>query len=231
MVCFISKDFDHKPWNYTEEFGTHIDPKKNETMQLKKERLNRLLYASACAVYYVEDLWTLLDKYGQVTNYLACVLWAFQDVDCLVTFLLTAAILDVHLIEPFLVVTYSCDVTYWQLIPAMQNLYENLTATTDMGKLLNLSKPAFYFVSESQFKLRLWPKKLLDALSLTMEQNKPEVQKIFKLMLPKLAEGWLRQRGDVFGFRDFDQESPRLLFNIDPNILDKAPINNMAEER
>ena len=230
-MCSISKDFDHKPLNYTEQFGTHTAPKKNEAVQLKKERLHRFVYSCACAVYYVEDLWTFLDKCGHVTSNLACVLRAFQNVDCLVTFLLAAAILDVHLIEPFLALTYSCDVTNRELIPAMQNLYENLTTSTDMGKLLNLSKPAFDFVNESQFKLRLWPKKLLDAVSLAMEQNKPEVVKIFKLTLPKLAEGWLRHHGDVFGFGDFDQESPRLLLNIDPNILDKAPINNMAAER
>ena len=100
-----------------------------------------------------------------------------------------------------------------------------------MGRLLDLPKPAFDFVNESQFKLRLWLKKLLDALSLAMEQNKPELVKIFKLMLPKLAEGWLRQRGDVFGFGNFDQESSRLLLNIDPDIIDKAPINNRAAER
>ena len=27
MMSFISKDFDHKPWNYAEQFGTHIAPK------------------------------------------------------------------------------------------------------------------------------------------------------------------------------------------------------------
>ena len=172
-----------------------------------------------------------VDQYKHVTNNLACVLRAFQDVDCLVTFLLAAAILGVHLIEPFLILTYSGNVTYRELIPAVQKLYENLTRTTDIGKLLDLSKPAFDFVNERQFKLRLWPKKLLDALSLAMEQDKPELVKIFKLMLPKLAEGWLRQRRNVFGFGDFNQESPRLLLNIDPDILDKAPINNKAAER
>ena len=148
-----------------------IAPKKNEAMQLKKERFNRFPYACACAVYHVEDLWAFLDKYKHVTNNLACVLWALQDADCLVTFLLAAAILGVHLIEPFLAVTYSGDVTYRKLIPVMQKLYENPRATTDMGKLLDLSKPAFNFVNESQFKLRLWPKKLPDALGLAMEQT------------------------------------------------------------
>ena len=205
----------------------HIAPKKNTAVQLKKERFNRFAHACTCAVSHVEDLWPFMDKYERVTNNLACVLRVFQDVDCLVTFLFAAAILGVYLIEPFLALTYSVDVTNRELVPAMQKLYENLTRTTDMGKLLDLSKPAFDFINESQFKLRLWLKKLLNALSL----NKPELVKILKLMLPKLAEGWLRQRGDVFGFGNFDQESSRLLLNIDPDIIDKAPINNMAAER
>ena len=88
---------------------------------------------------HVEDLWTFLDKYEHVTNNLACVLRAFQDVDCLVTILLAAEILGVHLIEPFFALAYSVHVTYRELIPAMQKLYENLTTTTGMVKLLDLS--------------------------------------------------------------------------------------------
>ena len=102
MMRFISKDFDHKPWNYAEQFGTYIAPKKNKAVQFKTERFNRF---ALLAVYHVEDLRTFLDKYEHVTNNLACVLRAFQDVDCLVTFFLAAAILGVHLIEPFLALT------------------------------------------------------------------------------------------------------------------------------
>ena len=61
MMCFISKDFDHKLWNYAEQFGTHIAPKKNEAVLLKKERINRFAYACACAVYHVGDLWNFMD--------------------------------------------------------------------------------------------------------------------------------------------------------------------------
>ena len=50
MKRFISKDFGHKPWDYAEQFGTHIAPKKNEAVQLKKERFNSFTYACACAV-------------------------------------------------------------------------------------------------------------------------------------------------------------------------------------
>ena len=58
-------------------------------------------------------------------------------------------------------------------------MYKNLT-TTNMEKLLNLSKPAYDFVNESQFKLCLWPKYFLEALSLAIKQNKLELVKLFK---------------------------------------------------
>ena len=39
----INHDFDHKPWNKSQEFGMHITPKKNMSVSLKDERFNRLL--------------------------------------------------------------------------------------------------------------------------------------------------------------------------------------------
>ena len=55
--------------------------------------------------------------------------------------------------------------------------------------------------------------------------------KIFKVILPKLAERWFRQRGAVFGFGNFDPASPKLLFNFNRDLLENALINSMAAER
>jgi len=56
----------------------------------------------------------------------------------------------------------------------MQKLYENLI-NTEPRKLLDLSKPAFNFVTESQFATRLWPKRLLNEIralqQMQMKQN------------------------------------------------------------
>ena len=124
-----------------------------------------------------------------------------------------------------------CDV--WRQLEvsrAMQKLYNNLM-TTDAETLLDLSKPAFDFVDENQFNASLWSEKLLDAIILASALNKVELMKIFKLILPKLAEGWLRQCGNVFGFSDYNQNSTKLLINIDSDVLNKAPINNMDADR
>ena len=157
-------------------------------MQLRKERFNTFVYARACAVYHIEDLWRFLNKYEHVINILACVLRAFQHVDCLITFLLAAAILGIHLVEPFLALTYKSNTSYRELIPSMQRLYDNFI-NTEAEKLLDISKPAFDFVNESPFAARLWPKRLLDEVTVAKNANKRELVKIFKIILPKRAEG------------------------------------------
>ena len=61
MMHFISKDFDHKRWNYAEQFSTHIAPEKNEAVQLKKERFNRLpmVVHAQCTTWKIYGLsWT-----------------------------------------------------------------------------------------------------------------------------------------------------------------------------
>ena len=61
MMRFISKDFDHKPWNYAEQFGAYIAPKKNEAVQFKMERFNRfaLLVHAQCTTWKIYRLsWT-----------------------------------------------------------------------------------------------------------------------------------------------------------------------------
>ena len=213
------------------KFGTHIAPRKNESVQLKKERFNRFAYACACAVCHVEDLWTFLDKYKHVTNNLACVLRAFQDVDCLVTFFLASN----PWCSPYWTIPYS------QLQQWCDILRAHPCGAKAVWKPHNNSRYK-EFTGPVQANLQLCPWKPIQVTavaqetsgcsgSLAVEQNKPELVKIFKLMPPKLAAGWLRQLGNVFGFGDFDQESPRLLRNIDPDIFDKAPINNMAAKR
>ena len=54
---------------------------------------------------------------------------------------------------------------------------------------------------------------------------------VLKLTLSKLANDWHRQRGDVFGFGEYDTESPKFLLKKNMEILNKAPTHNMDGER
>ena len=87
-----------------------------------------------------------------ITNTLACIVCAFQDVASISGFLVCSAILGVHLIEPYLSLTYLDPVDYEHLIQAMQQLYKDLTQT---DPLLDLSKPAFRIIEAMSLGLEI----------------------------------------------------------------------------
>lgn len=227
---FVSPDFNHKNWNYSEQFGEHIDPLKNLSVGLMKQRFDRFVYASALLFHHHHQIDTFLDKYEHVTNSLACIVRAFIDISCLNVMVLATAIIGLHLIEPYLSLTYHETVKYDKLIPAMQQLYIDLTSTSPEN-LLDLSKPAFSFVSERRYKSCLWKPEVIKSLERGIAEHCNELVQIFKIILPKLAEGWFRQRGDVFGFGDYDKNSEKLLISKNIKVLNKAPSSNMSAER
>ena len=197
---------------------------------MKKERFNRLVYAAAVTIHHGEDILSFLDKFEHVTNSLACIVRALQNVECLQVMILAVAIIGQHLHEGFLSLTYYGTVNFEKSIPAMQRLYVDLT-TCNPEDLLDLSRPAFKFISEKRYKSYLWNQDTISSIKEAISANRAEVTKVIKLMLPKLAEGWHRQRGDVFGFGDYDKNSPKLLLNKDIKILNQAPVSNMDAER
>ena len=89
---------------------------------------------------------------------------AFIGMDWLTVMALAAAIAGLHLVEPYLSLAYHETVEYDKLIPPMQQLYIDLT-TTNTENLLDLSKPAFLFISEGRYKSCLWKFCIVDSLN------------------------------------------------------------------
>ena len=76
-----------------------------------------------------------------------------------------------------------------------------------------------------------WDTCITNSLQDAINQYKEKVVGCLKLLLPELAKGWFIQRGNIFGFGDYDINSPRLVTLIDPELLKKAPINNIPSEQ
>ncbi|KAL5481469.1 hypothetical protein EMCRGX_G021634 [Ephydatia muelleri] len=74
ITRLINHDFDHKPWNKSQEFDMDITPKKNMSVSLKDEQFNRLPLTCAVTLYHFDDVASFLDKFQHVTNQLACIL-------------------------------------------------------------------------------------------------------------------------------------------------------------
>ena len=57
ITQLINHDFDHKPWNKSQEFDMHITPKKNLSVSLEDEQFNRLpLITCAITLYHFDDV-------------------------------------------------------------------------------------------------------------------------------------------------------------------------------
>ena len=117
------------------------------------------------------------------------------------------ALLGVHLVEPFFLLTTFTAMTYSKLIPAFQQLYHDLLET-EPCKLLNLH--AFTFVSDSQFTHSRYALEICRSIEAICEEYKPQVLKILKVILPALAEALQTQKGEIFGFGSYNENSHSL---------------------
>lgn len=230
VVNLFSPELNHKSWNQSSQFGIHIAPAKNLAVGFRKERFNRFVYLCGVILYLDPFIWSFLSKYEHVTNNLACIVRAFEEVDFLKVHLAVGALIGIHLVEPFLSLTTSSTVDYNKLTVSMKQLYLDLT-TTKPELLLDLSKPAFAFVSKDRFEHCKYNKDLLTAIKKAVDENSDRIVKVLSLTLPKLASGFHRQRADVFGFGSYDPDSSLLVTKKDQVKLMKAPINNLASER
>ena len=232
IVNLFSPEMNHKAWNQSDDFNLHIAPEKNLAVAFRTERFNRFIYLCAVLLYHDNHVWTYLQKYENVTNTLACVVRAFEDIDFLKIHCAVGALIGIHLVDPYLSLTTSTNVPYSKLTTAMRQLYHDLT-TTNPGQLLNISKQAFQFVSDERFQncFGSWPPELLESVKAFVNIHSDRVICVLKLVLPRCAEGFHLQRGSVFGFGTFDPNSPMLVTNKNMSLLNKAPINNLASER
>ena len=183
-------------------------------------------------MFHDSHIWSFLRKYEDVTNNLACIVRAFEDVEFLQIHCAAAALIGIHLIEPYLSLTTSTGTNYAKLIPAMQQLYIDLT-TVPGDKLLCTESPAFGFVSRRRFEdsLKKWDNCILYAIKEFVSNNHDRVAKVISLILPKLGEGFHLQRANVFGFGNFDRNSSLLVTQKDIAMLNNVPIHNLAAER
>ena len=208
-----------------------IAPKKNDSKRLQMERFNSFVYSCAVFLQLDPDISAFLATFPHITNQLACVVRSFEPLEYVRILAAVAVLVGIHLPEPFRCLTSSSTTHNDKLMVAFPALYDDLT-TTPMDRLLDLTKPAFSFVSQKRWEQCLYSKELLAPVTKIVEANKCEVVKVLQVLLPRLAAGWERQRGDQFQFGpNVDPEAPNRITAMDMASLATAPVNNLDAER
>ena len=229
LLRLISHDFDHKSWNKADEFDAFIYPATNPAKRLIKERFNSLVYSCAVTLALDSQVTSFLDKHSNISNTLTCIVRSLERVEHLRILAAVGVILGTHLVEPYLSMTSSSTTTWDKLISAFPTLYKDLTnVQTDL--LLDLTKPALSFVSPQRFKDCLYPSDLLKPTVLVIDQFRSEITAVLNVLLPRLASGWARQRGEMFGFGT-TSPSESTISRLDQQKLSSAPISNLDAER
>ena len=229
LLRLVTHDYDHKAWNKADEFDIFIHPYVNPAKRLIKERFNSLVYSCAVTLALDSKVTAFLEKYQYITNTLACIVRSFESVEYLRILAAVGVIMGTHLVEPYLSLTSSSTTSWDKLRSSFPTLYQDLT-TVQPALLLDLTKPAFNFVSEERFSKCLYSADLLKPTEVIIESFRTEIISVLNILLPKLAKGWVRQRGEIFGFGQTPLSEASIL-NLDQEKLKEAPISNLDAER
>ena len=106
-----------------------------------------------------------------------------------------------------------------------------MPCTSQQMPCTSLSKPALKFISNQRYQSILWKDEIIKSMEEAISLYRDDVTAVIRLMLPNLADGWFRQRGNVFGFGDFDPSSPQLLSATSEGLLNEAPVSNIPAEQ
>ena len=227
----VSRDFNHKAWNKAKQFEMFMAPNKIKIKCLQMERFNSLVYSAATFFQVDPHVTAFLEKFEHITNQLACLVRSFQTLDYVRVLAGVVVALASHLILPFISLTSSSTTSQAKLMEALPILYTDLT-TVKVEKLLDLDKPAFNFVSTERFNQSNFPEILLSPARLVLAENSELACQVLKLLLPRLAKGWERQRGNEYSFGvNPDQEARDKVADMNQEKLKQALINNLDPEQ
>ena len=127
MTRLVTHDFDHKSWNYADQFDTFLFPEKNPAKRLQKERFNSLNYTAMVVLWLYKYGTKFLERFTNITNNPACILRSFESLEYLRVLAAVIVIIGVHLVEPYLSLTTSANTTWDTIFKAFPTLYNNLT--------------------------------------------------------------------------------------------------------
>ena len=92
--------------------------------------------------------------------------------------------------------------------------------------------PAFKFISKERFDSVKYADNIVEETKQVIAAHRASVLKGIDIILPRLKDGWVTQRGDIYQFGPSpSQEEPNRIDLMNPTKLANAPINNMAPER
>jgi hypothetical protein len=150
LTRLITHDYDHKSWNYANEFDIFICPRKNPAKRFQQEHFNSMVYTGLISLYLDKHVSSFLSKFPNITNSLACIIRSFQELEYLRVLAAVIMIVGVHLVEPYLSLTTSFTTTWCDLVKAFPSLYRDPTTPARASPGPHLPRLLFHLQEQVQ---------------------------------------------------------------------------------
>ena len=235
MLHLVGPDMAAKPWNYHNEFIIYLEEagRTPHLFQLKDARFGCLSRCCALVCYHFDDIREFLDNHDYVTIKLACLVRDACNQEYIKVVVVVVAALGVHVITPYHSITISSTTDHSSLQTYLNNLYTSLTNFVVTPQFFELDRPMLGGISQNLFDSVLQEYKLdvIASVRLLGQQYTEQCVMLAKLMLPRLAETVLRQRGAAYNIAGAGTPEENV-FNQCPNgNVDSLPVHNMESER
>ena len=232
VLSLFGPDLIQKPWNYHEDFETHMkkQQKKTHLFHMKDGRFGLLSQCSAVICYHWEDFQNFLDGHDYITNKLACLVHDAMQFEYIPVILATIAAFGPHLIHPYFAKTKGRS-THSQLGEYFATLHNSLMTTEIDASFFEMLQPTFEGVSKQMFdsvKKNEYAGDILDAVSDTAMEHIEDCIMLANIVRKKMGDVLAQQRGSYYGFGGVAKEF--YVFDQHENV-DAAPTHNLEQER
>ena len=238
LMNLTSKQYAERSWNKYHEFTEWLDRKgiKNETGPLREIRFGELEAKALTGAYHLSHIEQFLQIHSEIRNKLTCFLRsAFPMRDVILFYLIGAALIGIHIGEPYVNLLMVKRAKMSELIKIFPQFYKEML--NPPISFTQLTEPAIPCLREAWVDPNdevdpPYPKTQMDFLQNYLKETDSKYLELFcKDVAKEIAVGFKRQKGDVFGFGDGSQPQLNILSQVSEENLDNVETTSIAVEQ
>ena len=237
-MSLSAKKWAERSWNKHHEITEWLQRRgiKNETGPLREIRFGELEAKALTGAYHLDHIDQFLQVHSDIRNKLTCFLRSVLPMrEVILFYLIGAALIGIHIGEPYVVLLMVRKAKMTELIKIFPQLY--LELLNPPNNFTQLDQPAITCLKDAWIDPKdefdpPYPKTQMDFLANYLNNVEKKYLELFCREVSKeIAEGFKRQKGDVFGFGDGSQSHLNILDQVPEEQLDAVETTSISVEQ
>ena len=238
LMSLASKQWAERSWNKYHEITEWMERKgiKNETGPLREIRFGELEAKSLTGAYHLDHIEQFLQIHTDIRNKLTCFLRSvFPMRQVIMFYWIGAALVGIHIGEPYVNLLMVKKAKMTELIELFPQLYKEML--NPPNNFTQLTEPAIpclkgAWIDPEDDVDPPYPNTQIDFLVRYLAEIETKYLELFCREVSKeIAEGFKRQKGNIFGFGDGSQPQLNILDQVPEQHLDEIETTSIAVEQ